>query len=406
MAQLLIRPSLNDHQVIADLLAPPPMPTIRRARPPISQLVADAHIAVQRPTLGESAHEAGIPFLVDPTTVLLQSDVDPKSRWATLPFASARALSVAEIDVDALVEQVVQFQVEHGATQIIAPYLYATEPQDPAFAMSIHLLAATTHYVRDNDVPLPVVAILCAQLRQFATTKSLDIGVGRFVDAAEAHDARMVGLCFSPVGAPGDSYSKLVGLFRAASRATRASTPVVAWRQGIYGPALVAAGLAGYETGIGTGEQTNVTRQQTNRRAKDKKSKRTGGGPGIYLDQLGRSIPKRAAELLLGANEMRPKLMCDDESCCRTVADTLDNGRPHAVRSRARQLSDLADQPHPRWRLHSVARQTQSAATLAKQANRMLRAAGIDKTIGSKNLESLAQVLTDLGQADQTSRSA
>lgn len=48
MAQLLIRPSLNDHQVIADLLAPPPMPTIRRSRPPIAQLVADAHIAVQR----------------------------------------------------------------------------------------------------------------------------------------------------------------------------------------------------------------------------------------------------------------------------------------------------------------------------------------------------------------------
>ena len=218
MAQLLIRPALNDHQVIADLLAPPPMPTIRRARPPIAQLVSDAHIAVQRPTLAESANEAGIPFLVDPTTMLLQSDVDPTSSWAKLPFASARAMSVAEIDVEALVEQVVQFQVDQGATRIIAPYLYTSEPADPAFAMSIRLLAATAHYVRDNDVPLPVVAILCAQLRQFASAQALDAGVGRFVDAAEAHDAHTVGLCFSPVGAPNDSYSKLVGLFRVASR--------------------------------------------------------------------------------------------------------------------------------------------------------------------------------------------
>jgi hypothetical protein len=405
MAQLLIRPSLNDHQVIADLLAPPATPTIRRTRPPVSQLVCDAHIATQRPTLAESANEAGIPFLVDPSTTLLQSDVDPASLWAKLPYATARPLSVDEIEVDALVEQVVQFQVDHGATRIVAPYLYAMEPGDPTFSMSIRLLASTAHFVRDNDLPLPVVAILCGQLRQFARSQTLELGVGRFMDAAEAHDVHTVGLCFSPVGAPGDSYSKLVGLFRAANRAARSPMPVVAWRQGIYGLALVAAGLAGYETGIGTGEQTNIARQQANRRAKDK-SKRTGGGPGIYLDQLGRSVPKPAAELLLGINEMRPKLMCDDERCCATPGDTLDNGRPHAVRSRSRQLTELTEQPHRRWRLHSVARQADSAATLAKQANRVLEAAGIKQKVGIKNLEALAQVMTDLGQADQSSRSA
>jgi hypothetical protein len=405
MAQLLIRPSLNDHQVIADLLAPPPMPTIRRSRPPIAQLVVDSHIAVQRPTFAESANEAGIPFLVDPTTMFLQSDVDPTSSWAKLSFATARPLTVDEIDVDELIEQVVQFQVEQGATRIIAPYLYASEPSDPAFAMSIRLLASTAHYVRNNDVPLPVVAILCGQLRKFAAVQALDAGVERFVDAAEAHDAQSVGLCFSPLGAPGDSYSKLVGLFLVASRVTRAPMSVVAWRQGIYGPALVAAGLAGYETGIGIGEQTNIARQQANRRAKDK-AKRTGGGPGIYFDQLGRSVPKPAAEVLLGVNEMRPKLMCDDEGCCPTVAETLDNGRPHAVRSRARQLAELGEQPHRRWRLHSVARQAHTAATLAKQANRVLDAAGVKQKIGTKSLEALSQVLTELGQADQTPRSA
>src|SRR4051794_41022584 len=112
MAQLLIRPSLNDHQVIADLLAPPAMPTLRRPRWPIAQLVVDAHIAVQRPTFAESANEAGIPLLVDPTTVFLQSDVDPTSTWAKLPFAAPQPISVDEINVDSLVEQVVQFQVE------------------------------------------------------------------------------------------------------------------------------------------------------------------------------------------------------------------------------------------------------------------------------------------------------
>ena len=184
-----------------------------------------------------------------------------------------------------------------------------------------------------------------------------------------------------------------------------APMPVVAWRQGIYGPRSSPPDWQATKRASGSVSRRTSLVSKPTVAAKDK-SKRTGGGPGIYLDQLGRSVPKPTAELLLGVNEMRPKLMCDDEGCCPTVADTLDRGRSHAVRSRARQLADLAEQPHRRWRLHSVARQAQSAATLAKQANRVLQGAGVKQKIGTKNLESLAQVMTELGQADQASRSA
>lgn len=406
MAQLLIRPSLNDHEVVADLIAPP-VSVLRRTRPPIGQLVVDAHIAVQRPRLAESANEAGIPLLVDPMTTLLQSDVDPKNSWAKLPFAIAGEVKVGDIDPDQLVEQVVEFQVEHGATRIIAPYLYASDLRDPAFAMSIRLLANTRHYLEAADLPLPLVAVFCGQLRSFSRRDAIDSGLRRYLSAASDHGATAIGTCLSPLGAPEDSYAKVVGLFRVAEVAMASGIDAVAWRQGIYGPALVAAGFAGYETGIGTGEQTNIARLAANRKAKENRTKRGGGGGGVFLDPLGRSVSRRVAETLLGEMAMRPKLMCDDVGCCPGgVADTLDHARQHAIRSRARQLAELNDQPHRRWRLNHVEQQARGATTLAGQANRVLVAAGIKETIKTKNLDALGQVLAELREAGEGHRSA
>ena len=155
MAQLLIRPSLNDHQVIADLPRAPTDADDPSGASPVSQLVADAHIAIQRPTLGESAHEAGIPFLVDPTTMLLQTDVDPKSRWASLPFASARALSSRKSMSTRWSSTSSSSAGRAGGHPDHFALPVHDQPQDPTFAMSIRLLAATTRYIHDNDVLSP-----------------------------------------------------------------------------------------------------------------------------------------------------------------------------------------------------------------------------------------------------------
>src|SRR5437588_328542 len=98
-------------------------------------------------------------------------------------------------------------------------------------------------------------------------------------------------------------------------------------------------GLDGYETGIGTREQSNVAGMISSRKPKPagKKRKGSGGLPGVYLEPLGRSVPSPIAETLLGSRAMRPKVMCDDERCCPDGAgSTLDHRAPHAVRTRAR----------------------------------------------------------------------
>jgi len=404
MADLLIRAAMNDHVVVSDLLAVASGLRISTRRPPINQLVADAHVAQARPVLADLAQAAGVPYLVDPDTPFLQSGIAPDDRWAQLPFGQAEALALADLDVHRVVEQVVDFQVMLGATTIIPPYFYAASPTDPWFLASLSLVDRTADYLERNRIRLPVLPVFCVQLQSFSSPVTWSSGIDRFVDRAKGLNEASIALCFSPAGAGQDGYGKLRRLFDTALRAKASGLRVMAWRQGIYGPALVAAGLDGYECGLGTAEQTNIARRQFSRKSRDGES--SGGGAGIFIETLGRSVPRRVGQILLGETSMRPKVMCDDEACCPSVTATLDKPRHHAVRTRGRLLADLLDQPAARWRLNHVARDATAAMTIAAQANRVLEAQNAKERIKSRNLEALAQVAGELAEREARSRSA
>ena len=397
MADLLIRAAMNDHNVVNDLLAPGAGPRLAR-KPLIGQLVADAHVADARPVLAEMARAAGVPFLVDPDTTLLQSEVGRDDKWARLPFTAPEALGPHQIDGADLVAGVVEFQLEKGATVIIPPYFYASSPADPWFLLTLALLDRTADYLDRHDIRLPIQAVFCGQLQSFGTEPTWTAGIDRFVKRANGVRASSVALCLSPAGAAGDGYGKVMLLFETAIRVRRHGLRTVAWRQGVYGPALVAAGLDGYECGMGTGEQTDMVRRQSSRKPRDGATT-SGVGAGIFIETLGRSVPRRVGQLLLGNVAMRPKVMCDHESCCASVAVTLDRSRHHAVRTRARGLADLMDQPHRRWRLHHVSRQAAAAATLAVQANKVLAAEGAKERVKPRSLEALADASAHLADS-------
>jgi hypothetical protein len=113
MSELAIRAAMNDHLVLGDLLTPRPGPRLA-SRPVASQLVADAHVASARPVLAELARDAGIPYVVDPDTVLLQSDVAVGDRWVQLPYGVADALVPAQIRVGELVESACRVPARPG----------------------------------------------------------------------------------------------------------------------------------------------------------------------------------------------------------------------------------------------------------------------------------------------------
>lgn len=407
MAELLIRAAMNDHLVVGDLLAPVSTPRlVTSRRPPITRLVADAHVAEARPILSDHAQGAGVPYLVDPGTPFLQTAVAPDDRWAQLPYAQADAVDVSDVDAANLAAAVVEFQLEKGATTIIPAYFYASSPSDPWFVTSLRLLDETVEYLGRQRIRLPVLPVLCAQLQSFSNAVAWTAGIDRFVDAVQGCGGSSVALCFSPSGNGDDGYGKLRRLFDTARRAKASGLHVVMWRQGIYGPALVAAGLDGYECGIATAEQTDIVRQQSSRKPREDGAHGGGGGAGIFVETLGRSVPRRVGQVLLGDTAMRPKVMCDDESCCPSVPSTLDHPREHAVRSRYRLLNKLTEQPAMRWRLNHVSREATLAAALAVQANSVLESRGTLERIKFRNLEALAQVAAELSEGEPRSRIA
>lgn len=406
MAELLIRAAMNDHLVVGDLLAPATGPRRASRTSPIDQLVADAHVAEARPTLSDVAEGAGVPYLVDPDTPFLQTGVAADDRWAQLPFAQAGPVAPDAVDTARLAAEVVEFELDKGATTIIPPYFYGASPTDPWFILSLRLIDETAAYMRENDVRLPLLPVLCAQLKSFGNHLQWSVGLDRFIDRVKGGGTSSAALCFSPAGSGMDGYGNVRRLFDATRHITDDGLRAIAWRQGIYGPALVAAGLDGYECGIGTGEQANVSRQQSSRKRRDDGGHSSGGGSRIFIETLGRSVPRRVGQILLGDTAMRPKVTCDDEGCCPSVSATLDKPREHAVRSRSRLLAGLVGQPATRWRLNHIAREATLAATLATQANRVLEAAGVKERIKIRNLEALTQVAAELAEGEATSRTA
>lgn len=394
MSELLIRPSHDDHAVLANLMAPNPLDGHR----PIDRLVVNAHDAVRSPLLVETAEHSGTPVIIDPLTMLLQSAVDPSDPWVRhVPYAVTDALDPDALGnpftLEKLVSQIVEFQVERGATAVVAPYFYAVTPDSPAFAASLRAIGLTARKMRADSIRLPIIVVLCAQLQKFARRQGWETALGRFAAAAIDVGPLAIALQLSPLGDGTENYAKLLDAFTAARHLRSAGARVFAWRQGTYGPALIAAGLDGYECGMGIGERTDLARFISQH--KPRKSKNGFSAYGVYIPPFGRSVPPKVARVILADRRLRGRLICDSVRCCPRGAESMlaSKGRAHAVRARARELHELDEIPNATWRLHHLAKRAASACVLAGHANKLLAQTDLPNRIKTDGYEALEQVL-------------
>jgi hypothetical protein len=402
MLELLIRPSLGDHKVLADLMAPSPL----AGRRPIDRLVLNAHDIARSDDLIDAARRSGTAVIIDPLTMLLQGQIDPQDPWVLhVSFGQADAVADDLLTnpfwLDELVARAVEFQVDRGATAIVAPYFYADRPDSPAFGASLAAIGRTARRMRTDGVALPLIVVLCAQLQGFAHRLGWQAALDRFAAAAIDVGPQAIALHLSPVGDGGESYAKLLDLLVAARHLRSAGTPVMAWRQGVYGPALVAAGLDGYECGMGIGEHANVRGFINTRKPRDKDGP-AFAAQGTYIPVLGRSLPPKVARVLFEDRRLRGRLICDSVRCCPHGTDSMliSKGRRHAVRARARALQELADIPNADWRLNHIAKQAASAYVIATKANELLETTELPnriKTDGYAALEQVAEFLRTRG---------
>ena len=109
--------------------------------------------------------------------------------------------------------EVVEFELEQRATAIVAPYLYAHSPDDPAFTASLQLLLATRRQMSRNAVNLPLIAVFCGGWKQFAREDAWGKGVDRFLANALDVQPQSLAMCLTPVGAASDGYAKTARIF-------------------------------------------------------------------------------------------------------------------------------------------------------------------------------------------------
>jgi hypothetical protein len=266
------------------------------------------------------------------------------------------------------------------------------------------MIAATAKYLRQNTITLPLFVVLCVQRRSFARSSTWHVGIDRFARAALDVGPQSLGLCVSPLGGGGEALSTVLSTFVMAQRVKDSGARVVAWRQGFYGPGLVAAGLDGYECGIGMREGTDVARLRSARKPRKPETDKPtqAAAAGVYMAGLGRSFKRSVAAVLFDHHALRSQLVCDDRRCCPKGATTmLDDPRRHAVRARARQLRQLDSMPHSPWRLHDISKDAYAAALLGAKANEVLSAAGETVRIKTAGYEALARTAELLGRNEQ-----
>jgi len=339
------------------------------------RITVDAHVAATTPRISAAARQAGAPLLVDPQTHYLQALQHRDDPWAQLPFADWQAQAVVDLldaaRQDELAAKAVSFQLEHGASAVIPPYVHIERADNGWMAVQIGLWRATRRFLDRRQIRMPVVAVLALgwpELDRAAWPGGL-----RPLQTCLRHELRPtdVALAASKVDQGVHPAERLSGLI-AVVRQLRRHWPVLAWQQGTLGEAAVAAGAAGYECGIGWRERCDLLTQM---RAHTNAPLPGPRGPRpVFITALGQSLPKRSVELLMRDPRVAAQLTCMDAGCCPAGQQALlQDARAHALAARRRSLDLLTRPAQPAWRWNVLAQDAAAGLALAARINALAK---------------------------------
>lgn len=371
MPELWIRAGLKDVQLIEGVMS-----GSRTLSP--DRLVVDAHVAQRAPGLAAAAAQAGRPFLIDPQTHLLQGEVHPLTSWAALPFSVTRRLTPTHLldrkRVRAHVATVFEFQLGHGASHLIAPYVHIEAADDGWADAQIALWEAARDEVDANGLRVPLIPVLALGWRLHARTR-WPSALARLMPALEDLGVDELALASSKVDQGVDPGPRLVDMLSVVRRLSR-EYRVYAWQQGALGEAAVVAGAEGYETGIGWREHCDLRRDLGAHRDAP-----TGGGKPqpTYIADLRRGIDRSVLRAASTSTSLMGSLACMDPSCCPGgVRDLLADGRAHTIRARLTSLRRTVAPAHESWRWEQLFADASRGLALANRVNRYTRRLGAD----------------------------
>lgn len=407
MAELVLRAGYNDHLVIAELLTDSIALHPRLSRL-IRRVVVDATAIAKEPRFAQAAYASGTPLLVDPQTFLLTTEQHSSDNWARLPYAQPEAVDLHELldpGVRAdLIEKVVEFEIDHGGTAIIPPYIHITDFDGVAPKVQRLLIKDTAVHLKDLGLDFPVFPLLSVDQTAISLDPALwPSEMGRLLRAAHKHASGPIGLGLSLTTQP--NKSNLHTSSRIWRRAAHAG-PFIAWHAGQVGLLAVTMGAEGYEVGMCSGERYNARGQQRSR------ATASSGGPryqGAYVEALGRSLERRVVEQLSRIpGTHQGDLGCVDPACCPNGFSTMlgSGRRQHSVRSRLRDLETLSSIGSRKWRLRHLVTQAQDASASARRIRAAARNAGLRIGADPSEHDALLEVAQNLMPTSRVSGSS
>jgi len=368
MAELVLRARHNDHVVLTELLTDPSALPPRLARL-VRRVVVDATAVVNQPAFAAAARASGTQLLIDPQTHFMTTAQAPGDSWARLPYATGAAMDPRVLLDPVLrnqwIEEVVEFQLDHGATAIIPPYLHLTDFASTAARVQTLLVEGTADHLVDLGLNFPLMPIVSVDQRAVSLEATAwASGLGQLIRSIRPYATAPIGLALSMTNGP--NKTNLHNATRIWRRVARLS-PFIAWHAGETGLLALAMGADGYEVGMCTSERYNARSEQTTRGTASVPGPRYTGA---FVESLGRSLDRGAVERLSKVHGMHQgELLCVDPACCPRGFDSMLGAgrRQHAVRARLRDLEDVAAISARGWRLRFLANKAAASVSSARR---------------------------------------
>jgi len=389
MSELVIRGRHNDHRVLQELLGAGGVTLEQSQR--LRRVVVDATAVASQPLFATAAADSGKQLLVDPQTPFLEAAQHPQDTWARLPFASAARLTMADFQSpaqrDALIDGVVTFQIDHGATAIIPPYIYVTDLDGPHAQVQRDLWTRTADYLDGAGVRYPLLPVLAVSRQKVPIAAAAwRASLGNLVLSASGLTDGPIGLALSSSSA----HHSADGLHRSMTiwRHTASIARFLAWNCGDLGPLAVAIGAAGYESGLCGAERCNMPEKIQSRSGLPEPGPRWYGA---YVHTLNRSLTRSAVEDMLTVSQLHGALACPDPDCCSSGSGIVGRARrQHAARSRLEELCRLDRIGAVHWKLHRLEQQAADAAAIAGRMAKLAKKRGYRIGVSAAPYEAMA----------------
>jgi len=391
VAEMLIRASVQDQALLRKIFGIEPQHARSIVRP--NRIVVDAHVPLKTAEIAKTARVAGVGYLIDPQTHFFQDVQSAGDRWAGLPFGLPRALTPEEACRPAfltdLIRRVVDYQVHHGATAVIPPYVHIDRPGSEWVDVQAAMWRKAKDYLLSEAVALPVTAVMALgwrMLHPVQVNEALD-PVMRSLFELAPHEIALAASKIDDGVRPEERATELVLMIERL----RHDYPVLLWQQGRLGELGIAAAAAGYETGVGWRERCNLPEALASRRPSVASS---GFSPRpVYVAPLGLSLPRRSLQEIRQYRDVWTRLICVDADCCPAGgAALLENSHFHAVVQRARRVAELDMIDRSVWRWQNLAEASDRGLELAARINRLANAGAVRNRVDTHALAAVNAV--------------